>query len=172
MNNPKQNDGPRFLQAESKGPRDEQQDAAVWLTSEQLGTALLVVSDGVGGNRGGRVASQIVVEGARRLWQKRNGQFDDPWADIESLCRMAHDQMNQQGEALNVSPRATVVALYLTQSEAYWVHSGDSRLYHFRAGRPIKRTEDHSVLQVMVKQGMVSEETMGTHPDQGRLLQS
>ena len=47
MNNPKQKDGPRFLQAESKGPRDEQQDAAVWLTSEQLGTALLVVSDGV-----------------------------------------------------------------------------------------------------------------------------
>ena len=64
------------------------------------------------------------------------------------------------------------MALYLTPARAYWVHSGDTRLYRFRAGQLLERTEDHSVLQILVKQGMVAEKDMGTHPDQGMLLQS
>jgi PPM family protein phosphatase len=171
-NQPESREGPSFLVADAQGPRDEQQDAAAHLSAPALGTALLVVSDGVGGNSGGRIASQTVVESARELWKERNGRFEDPVADLDALCRSAHREMNQRGAKRGISPRATVVALYLTPSQAFWVHSGDSRLYHFRSGKLLKRTEDDSVVEVMVKQGMLSEEEMGEHPDQGRLLRS
>ncbi len=162
----------RFLVAELQGPRDEQQDMGCYFSADQHRTALLVVSDGVGGNSGGRLASETVAEVARQLWEKRSGQFDDPWAELDALCKMAHERMNDQGAKKGLSPRATIAALYLTPTKAFWVHSGDSRLYHFQSGRLIKRTEDHSVLQVMVTRGMVSEDKMGEHPDQGSLLQS
>jgi PPM family protein phosphatase len=164
--------GGRFLAADDQGPRDEQQDASICLSSPDNGTALIVVSDGVGGQRGGRMASQLVISVARRYWSERKGQFSDPQKDLEALSREAHNQIRSSGSLEKVSPRATIVALYLTSSRAYWVHSGDSRLYHFRAGQMIRRTEDHSVLQVLVAQGLVKEEDMGRHPDQGLLIQS
>jgi serine/threonine protein phosphatase PrpC len=162
----------QVLTADSRGPRGEQQDAALALTSAELGTSLLLVSDGVGGNSGGRMASQTVMELARKLWEERKGDLSDPYADLGLLCRVAHDKINEEGKKRGINPRATVVALYLTPTQAHWVHSGDSRLYHFRKGQLVERTEDHSLLQVMLEQGMVHEHEMGQHPDQGRLLQS
>jgi PPM family protein phosphatase len=162
----------RFFAAEAIGPRDEQQDASIVLSNPKLGTALLVVSDGVGGKSGGRIASQLVVKTVVQMWQDHRGELAEPLADLNRLCTLAHQQINAEGERAQLSPRATIVALYLTKQYAYWVHSGDSRLYHFRAGKLIKRTEDHSLLQVMLKQGLVKEEQMGAHPDQGLLIQA
>lgn len=164
--------GDRFFAAEATGPRDEQQDASIVLSDAAQGTALLVVSDGVGGNSGGRIASQLVANAARQMWREHNGEFAEPLADLNKLCGRAHQLINAEGERCQLSPRATIVALYLTPQHAYWVHSGDSRLYHFRAGKLVKRTEDHSLLQVMLKQGLVKEEQMGEHPDQGLLIQA
>lgn len=162
----------RFPAHDDQGPREEQQDACITLKSAELGTALLVVSDGVGGKSGGRMAARKVVELAEVLWKERGGLFPDPKADLASLCRVAHQQINELGRKHDTSPRATIVALYLDKARAYWAHSGDSRLYHFRGGKFVSRTEDHSVVQVLVRQGLAKESEMGTHPDQGTLLQS
>jgi PPM family protein phosphatase len=162
----------RLLAAEAQGPRDEQQDTAICLSSREHGAALLVVSDGVGGNSGGRIASHVVKEAAQQIWKETGGEFFNPRKDLLTLCRVAHERINAEGARCGIDPLATIVALYLTNSCAYWVHSGDSRLYHFRAGKLIKRTEDHSVLQILVKQGLVREDEMGAHPAQGALIQS
>jgi serine/threonine protein phosphatase PrpC len=162
----------RFFAAEATGPRDEQQDASIVLCDTDRGTALLVVSDGVGGNSGGRIASQLVKKAAIQMWEDHQGELGEPLTELNKLCDRAHQLINAEGERRQLSPRATIVALYLTPQQAYWVHSGDSRLYHFRAGKLVKRTEDHSLLQVMLKQGLVKEEQMGEHPDQGLLIQA
>jgi PPM family protein phosphatase len=171
-NSPPSNGVSRFLVAEAQGPRDEQQDAGIYLSSYDRGTALLVVSDGVGGNSGGRIASQQVASTAQQFWEEQKGELLDPRKDLQTLCRVAHERINAEGAKRGISPRATIVALYLTPTNAYWIHSGDSRLYHFRAGKLVTRTKDHSILEIMVKQGLVKEEEMGTHPDQGVLIQS
>jgi serine/threonine protein phosphatase PrpC len=160
------------LFANSQGPRDEQQDSAIRLHNEALGTALLVVGDGVGGRSGGRIASQKLTEMASELWAERKGNLAKPEEDLGMLCRVAHEHINNEGAKLGISPRTTVVALYLTRTNAWWVHSGDSRVYHFRARQFVERSEDHSLLEMMVQQGAVKEEEMGSHPDQGTLLQS
>lgn len=166
------NDGPRFLMTGLQGPRAEQQDSGICLHDDARGTALLVVGDGVGGRSGGRIASQKVTELARELWQERKGVLAKPEEDLATLCQMAHEHINNEGSKLGISPRTTIVALYLNPTQAWWVHSGDSRLYHFRAGQFVERTEDHSLLEIMVQRGAVKEEDMGKHPEQHTLLQS
>ena len=46
---------------------------------------------------------------------------------------------------------------------------GDSRLYHFRNGHLLFRTEDHSVVQSLYKKGMISKEEMATHPYKNKI---
>jgi serine/threonine protein phosphatase PrpC len=132
----------------------------------------VVVGDGVGGRSGGRIASQKVTELASQLWRERKGLLAKPAEDLAAFCQAAHECINSEGSKLGISPRTTVVALYLNPTHAWWVHSGDSRLYHFRAGQLVERTEDHSLLEIMVQRGAVKEEDMGRHPDQHTLLQS
>ncbi|MEP6668975.1 MAG: protein phosphatase 2C domain-containing protein [Chthoniobacter sp.] len=165
-------DGPRFLLNASQGPRAEQQDSGICLHNDVQGTALLVVGDGVGGRSGGRIASQKATEMASELWEERKGNLAKPAEDLAMLCQVAHEHINSEGAKLGISPRTTIVAMYLTPTHAWWVHSGDSRLYHFRAGELVERTEDHSLLEMMVQRGAVKEEDMGSHPDQNTLLQS
>jgi PPM family protein phosphatase len=172
MNKSHQTNDPRFLCASAQGPRDEQQDAGICLSTPEHGTALLVVSDGLGGQGGGRIASQKVTDLARQLWEERQGILLDPAGELATFCQTAHDRINEEGIKHGLSPRTTIATLYLTPTQAHWVHSGDTRLYRFRAGQLLERTEDHSVLQILVKQGLVAEKDMGTHPDQGILLQS
>lgn len=153
------------------GGRSEQQDSCLGLTSSTE-TALIVVSDGVGGKSGGQAASRIVSQQACNLWEEAGGRFADPRDSLLGLCRSAHHHIREWGISRNVSAAATIVALYLTDREAHWVHVGDSRLYHFRGGRFFQRTEDHSLVQILVKKGEVLESEMGSHPDQGVLLRS
>jgi serine/threonine protein phosphatase PrpC len=155
-----------------QGPRAEQQDSGICLHNDAQGTALLVVGDGVGGRSGGRIASQKVTELASRLWEECKGLLAKPEEDLATFCQVAHERINSEGSKLGISPRTTIVALYLNSTQAWWVHSGDSRLYHFRAGQLVARTEDHSLLEIMVQRGAVKEEDMGKHPDQHTLLQS
>ena len=53
--------------------------------------------------------------------------------------------------------------------EAWVVHAGDSRVYHFRAAELVRRTSDHSFVQRLVDEGKLSEEAANTHP-QSNLL--
>jgi serine/threonine protein phosphatase PrpC len=160
----------RYLIRDSIGSRPEQEDAAVCLVSETGETAFLVVCDGVGGSSDGGGASRAVTEFAAAFWKEKGGKLTQPEEELPGFAREAHQKL-RDSSAIR-SSRTTLVALYLTSARAWWIHSGDSRLYHFRAGRLVTRTRDHSVVEVLVQQGAVEESEMGGHPDQGRLLQS
>ena len=164
--------GRRYLSASAKGGRDEQQDAVICLHASDGATALLVVSDGLGGESGGRLASQQVIKFAQEFWESREGVLVNPRKDLEEFCRHAHDRINEEGAKAGIRPHATIVALYLSGKRAHWIHSGDSRLYRFRAGKFVQRTEDHSLVQLMVKQHLAKEEEMGGHVSQGLLVKS
>ena len=162
----------RLLTFASTGSRAEQEDAAVCLSNPKAGTALVVVCDGVGGSSDGGAASQVAVQQAALFWKQQGEMLPHPAENLSSLVRQIHDRIRNEGESRNISPRTTMVALYLDPQGGYWAHSGDSRLYHFRKGLLLTRTRDHSVVEILVQQGAVQEKEMGSHPDQGRLLQS
>ncbi|MEM7697592.1 MAG: PP2C family serine/threonine-protein phosphatase [Verrucomicrobiota bacterium] len=152
------------------GQRDEQQDS-IWV-GQSNGASLYLVADGVGGQSGGKLASEAVVRAAEAAWDSADWEKTSGREFLENLGRSAHDAIVEAGERSGVQARSTVVALLILEGAAHWIHSGDSRLYHFRNGRFIERTIDHSVVQILASRGEIAEEEMGSHPDQGRLLQS
>ena len=71
-----------------------------------------------------------------------------------------------------VSIKTTMVLLLITDGVARWGHVGDSRLYHFRGGKQISRTVDHSVPQMLAISGQIKEKEIRHHPDRSMLLRA
>ncbi len=153
-----------------QGGREEQQDHVDVLVAER--DRLLVVADGMGGHAGGQIASRAALETARQLWQQWDRDSKTPQEFLGQVIATAHEAINRLGEEQGLQPRSTCVMLYLDGERAVWSHVGDSRLYRFRDGKLQNRTRDHSVPQMLLDMGKITEEDVATHPDQNRLTQS
>ena len=68
------------------------------------------------------------------------------------------------------APRTTCVACVVQDSIAYWAHAGDSRLYALRGGRILGVTRDHSRVQRMVEDGVITAEAAVHHPARNRIF--
>jgi protein phosphatase len=121
---------------------------------------LLVLADGMGGHRGGEVASRIAVQAV--VDALLPGQREDRADDMESLMRV--------GEAAEFANRAllkksakhpelkgmgtTVVLAIFREGRVFYAHVGDSRLYRVRYGRIRRLTRDHSLIQQVIDDGV------------------
>jgi serine/threonine protein phosphatase PrpC len=157
----------RFAIGSDIGGREEQQDRAGHFTSPAGDGHLVVVADGMGGHRGGALAAQAVVDRSMRLFE--TGGLGDPLAALETLCLQAHRDVSDVSVEEGQSPGSTCVMLHLAGDEACWAHVGDSRLYHFRHGKVLNRTLDHSLVQLLVTRGELAEEEMASSPLQNQL---
>lgn len=158
----------QFTSAQSLGAQREQQDCLGAWPSADGHNVLVIVADGAGGHHGGQQAAQAAGEMARSLWQRETPDIKDAPSFLEKISRAAHSAVS----ALPHSPRTTWLALMAGESQAAWVHSGDTRLYHFTSGRLTLRTLDHSLIQAMVEKGTVGEGDIISHSDRSVLLQS
>jgi protein phosphatase len=130
-----------------------------WLHADgDLG--ILVLADGMGGHRGGEVASRIAVEGV--IDALVPAQREDMADDMESLMRV--------GEAAEFANRllvekslerpelkgmgTTVVLAICREGRIFYAHVGDSRLYRVRYGRMRRLTRDHSLIQQVIDDGV------------------
>ena len=69
------------------------------------------------------------------------------------------------------SEDGTLAAFLLSPDGACdWIHSGDSRLYHFHRGKPVFRTLDHSLVQQMVDRGEITADEALNHPNGNVLM--
>ncbi len=153
------------------GGRDEQQDKVVHLVSTDESRALLVLADGMGGHSGGKMASSCVYTTAKVEWQASEEALSfEPNIILSNIFKLSYNCMKLMEKKKNISPRSTCVALLLKEDIAYFAHVGDSRLFHFRNGRLFNKTKDHSVVQMLADMEQITEEEMGAHEDQGRLL--
>ena len=128
--------------------------------------AFAVVCDGLGGHGGGKDASRIGVTALT---------WDKPSLPSEKELRARLDAANREIIARRTNPRqmkTTVVALYLSGTQACWCHVGDSRLYHFYNGRLADFTEDHSVCQIAVRLGEITRREIPGHPDRSKILKA
>ena len=157
----------RFGIASDIGGRDEQQDRVELIASQSGDDHLVVVADGMGGYHGGALAAQAVVDSAERFFVTASKA--DPLASLGEICTHAHQAVVNVGEQDSQPPGSTCVLVYLSADEACWAHVGDSRLYHFRNGKILTRTLDHSMVQLLVSQGKMTEDEMATSPLQNQL---
>ncbi len=137
-------------------------------------TGLFIVSDGMGGHRGGEVASAFVVNdlsvsidaGFHKLRSKNP-------RPIRKLIERAIRRHNKQvlAEAENESGYkdmgATLVLALIHDRRATIANLGDSRLYRCRAGSLTQLSRDHSVVGELIEQGKLEPEQVENHEDEG-----
>lgn len=157
----------------SQGARDHQEDACGHWSDPEGSCLFAVVADGAGGHGGGADASRAAIASAAAAWERHPvDPSPDPEAFLVRWMAEAHLAVNEASVKIQCSARAVVVACLTNGKRADWVHAGDCRLLRFQGGQLVERTRDDSVVQVLFERGDITEEEMGTHPDQSRLLQS
>lgn len=151
------------------GGRQVNEDRCNFL--EANGTTCWVVTDGLGGQGGGDVASQLATDTVLSRFQQDAGVS----AEVLRAGLLEADKAvasNQDREPRLAGMRTTAVVLLADSQQAQWAHIGDTRLYHFRGGRVVFQTEDHSVTQALAKAGEISRREIRFHEDRSRLLRS
>ncbi len=146
------------------GHREENQDRVAVAADEH--SALLIVIDGMGGHAQGARAAEIALAALlEAFWQTPRPIFD-PLGFLHIALGRAHDEVVKLGSGLGVEarPRATCAICLVQDSAAYWAHVGDSRVYQLRQQRVLERTRDHSHVEVLLREGLITEAEVHGHP--------
>ena len=126
----------------------------------------LIVADGMGGYRGGALASRLVVETMEEFF--RDAQLNQPKKALRQAVFLANERVylrGRQEEELSRMGSTCVVAL-VQGRDLYTAHVGDSRIYFLRPGEKMQQvTRDHTVVQHFVDVGLLSPEEAEDHPD-------
>jgi serine/threonine protein phosphatase PrpC len=90
----------------------------------------------------------------------------DPLGFMHLALGKAHEEVTALGNGLHIErrPRATVAACVVQEGTAWFGHMGDSRIYLLRAGKVLYRTRDHSHVELLQQEGLISAEQALTHP--------
>jgi PPM family protein phosphatase len=123
---------------------------------------VFVVADGMGGAQAGEVAARIAVEtfkdglpGQGPIEERLASRAREANRRIFELATADHDRAGMG---------TTLTAAYLDGSELAIAHVGDSRAYLFRDGSLTRLTQDHSLVDELVRRGKLSEEEAAEHP--------
>jgi len=128
---------------------------------------LFAVADGMGGHRGGEVASQLALETVETLFRAGTGTLVDQVraANQAVFARSAADRkVSGMG--------TTLTAVQVLGDVAHLAHVGDSRAYLLRAGSLRQLTDDHTLVQRMVQAGEITAEEADVHPHRNVLTRS
>jgi len=157
----------RPFAATEKGQRNNNEDFIYPLSElANSGQRLFMVCDGVGGAEKGEVASALACDSFQTFFQTFLEE-NDP--SEEFINRAVHYTEARFDEYVGQHPEAqgmatTMTLLYVGSSGITIAHIGDSRIYQFREGRIIYKTDDHSLVNSWVKLGVITKEEAVTHP--------
>ncbi len=159
------------------GDRDSNEDFFAFTTMED-GGVLAVVCDGLGGHARGEWASRAFAEAAVAAGVETPTNCvtsrDDARAHFANVFRKGRDNISYKLalEESSEDPKTTAVVAAVQEGGIAIAHVGDSRAYRLAIGAEPWRTRDHSVVQMLLDEGAITEEEMGQHPDQGKLFKS
>jgi serine/threonine protein phosphatase PrpC len=151
------------------GGRVDNEDSVGYRNHKSSGCWAL--ADGLGGHRGGEIASRLAVDAALASFDE-NPSISEEALSMHLLRANRAVLDRQAAEAELEHMRTTMVLLIGSPEQAMWAHAGDSRLYWFRAGKIQEQTLDDSVPQRLVDAGEISADQIRFHEDRSRLLNS
>lgn len=122
---------------------------------------IYAVADGMGGHRGGDIASRMAIEGLKALEglspsrEAIEGCYQQITRDI-FVRQQTQEQLSGMG--------TTLTMLWEAQTSVYVGHVGDSRAYLMRAGELIQISHDHSLVGEMIRSGALTQEAARSYP--------
>ena len=155
-----------------KGDRDYQQDQVNLISHQRAsGCMLAILADGMGGRSGGRKASDQVMMTAKQLFERYDPATDDAPTILRQIVEEAHTVIKLTALSAEQEPHSTLAAFLINPAgDCYWVHTGDSRIYHFHGTELVHRTKDHSYVQTLVDKGEITDDEANIHPQSNILM--
>ncbi len=148
--------------------RSDNQDS-VFAQEYSLKSGLFIVADGMGGYRGGKIASSTAIEVVSAYF-KDNYDNDMNSKEIQNLIQSAIEEANAQIYEKSLSDvelngmGTTLVVMFVKDKTLYTANVGDSRAYLCSGKRIYQITTDHSLVSNLILRGIISSEEAKTHP--------
>ena len=138
--------------------RANNQDALI--VSEKL--RLYGVADGMGGHKGGEVASTSARDDLLRELEGKTPSVAALSGAIEEVNRQIYHQQEHDDALTGMG--TTLSVLWMSDNFVYIGHVGDSRVYLLRDGEFKQMTLDHFLVEQLVREGVLTEEEAQNHP--------
>ncbi|MBM7571775.1 Stp1/IreP family PP2C-type Ser/Thr phosphatase [Aquibacillus albus] len=163
-----------FLTDKGQVRDHNEDDGGVFLNQDKQMLAL--IADGMGGHNAGDIASKMVIQELSEKW-KQTTTFDSPgeaesWLS-ESILHVNNDVYEYaQAHENCVGMGTTIVAVICSPDFITIGHIGDSRCYLFNNQGFNQITEDHSLVNELVRAGQISRDDAEYHPRKNVLLKA
>jgi len=167
-----------FTKTDVGQARSMNQDSLLVSENNDKGLNLYILADGMGGYKGGEIASKVAVTAVQKYITEK---FDTISKDKESILDLIDDSIDfansaiydesEQDEELQ-DMGTTLEVLLIYKSKVYIGHIGDSRIYRIRKGKMKKITTDHSYVEQLVKDGTITKEEAQNHPKKNMLMKA
>lgn len=135
---------------------------------------LFVVCDGMGGHVGGATASWIGVDSICKYVQEHECAI--PQQFLTKALEYANEQIYAASRSNpQLRGMGTTACVALVRKDIVWyAHVGDSRIYYYNFAKKMlfRLTKDHSVVQSLVDQGMITEAEAEHHPEKNKIRKS
>jgi len=128
---------------------------------------LYAVADGMGGHRGGEVASNLALQTIQRLFTAQEGTLTE---QVEQANRAVFERSQSDREVAGMG--TTLTAALVQGAQVRLAHVGDSRAYLYRDGELQLLTEDHTLVHKMLVEGEITESEAETHPHRSILTRA
>ena len=147
--------------------------------SENRPFVLLAVADGMGGPGHGQEASQLAVQSlAEHITDSlciEQAPCEDWLSLLEASVQYANKVVYERNGKQQTSMGTTMTAVLVSETTAYVAHVGDSRLYLYHKHEPaglVQITHDHSVVAILVEEGIIAPEDIYTHPRRNQIYRN
>ena len=159
-----------------KGKVRPHNEDAVDLFRSDLGSLVAVVADGMGGHQSGEVASRHAVQVIRRELRSLSpdSSTEEQKKRLSEAVVKANAEVHQlaAGNEQYRGMGTTVIAAVVSESQVVLAHIGDSRAYILHDGGLYQLTEDHSLVNMLLKHGQITEEEARNHPHRNMIVKA
>lgn len=157
--------------------RDTNQDY-YYISKSLDDVKLYILADGMGGYKGGEIASQMATTCVKNYIENNFSQITK---DRDSLIQLIGSSMEYANMVIYEKSKenkelegmgTTLEICLIYNNKVYIGHVGDSRIYRVRKQLIRKLTQDHSYVQKLVKDGKITKEEAEVHPKKNMLMKA
>lgn len=129
------------------------------------GSVLLAVADGLGGEVSGDLAADMIKQKLHQVSEVKPGMeltyLRNLTQELDTvIASHARQHKNRKGMG------STLICVLIRNERMYWVHVGDSRLYHFHDNRLHQITKDQTLARFLFKEGEIAPQDLSDHYSQ------
>ena len=168
----------RILAKSDRGKlRDMNQDYH-YVSDENASPRLCILADGMGGYKGGEIASNLAVNSAKKyiennfktITKDKDGILKLINSAIEYANLVVYEKAKEIPELKDMGTTLEICLIY--NNKAFIGHVGDSRIYRIRNNTIKKLTTDHSYVEQLIKEGKITKQEAYNHPKKNMLVKA